>query len=319
MKYEEIQELLQFNDEHENKVFMPNEIFNDLDQTSFKCPSHQHFAYSYIYFVYWQYRYNKHMSKYGLIDSKKIKEILGFNSDTKGLDYITKKNGLLDQMEYTSTVKDIPVAWELDEHNQIQFSMMSEYEDVLSVWNLPRKYSIKYPVKAFYRYPKDEEMQKEYNEGYEDGTYYDISNTHEIPFNVFLYCMDNDQIGITGFYIYSFIKRKNDYYKGEWSISMEQMPNEIRLPRSTLLRYLDVLRKHRVVDAYHNQEYFCLALEERKANSYISNKFDEFTYKALTYQKMKIVTVEEYRKKKEEELAKSFRNKIDVPLEELPY
>lgn len=320
MRSEEIIELLQFSSEHENSLFMPNEIFEELKSNIDNSP-HITFTYSYIYFIHWQYRYIKHMSKEGLIDNSKIKEILGYNPDTKGLDYITKKNGLTDKLKYTETVKNIPISWEINNYEGIHFTLLSDYEEILNHWNLPRKYSIKYPVRAFKRFPHNEDMQREYNEGYEDGIYYDITNSHKITFDIFIYCMSNSEIGATGFYLYSFIKRKNDYYNSGWDISIDRMPEETGLSARTVSRYIDILRKYKMITVEHNQEYFCLALEgkERKANTYIVNDYDSFTYKPIDYEKMKVITTKEYYKKREDDIVNLFGNKPDILIDDLPY
>ena len=83
MTYAEIEQLLQFND-YESKIFMPNEIFGDL-QKNIDNASHIAFAYSYIYFVTWLYRYAKYGMVNELIDQKFIKRILGYNENYKKL------------------------------------------------------------------------------------------------------------------------------------------------------------------------------------------------------------------------------------------
>ncbi|MFE4525071.1 hypothetical protein ACFRCQ_23690 [Cytobacillus firmus] len=355
MKYETIEELLQYN-EKESKIFIPNEIFDDLKKkfnelkpdikddksaaiittsTGVKRRkrgknkglniNHLAFSYSYYYLISWIYRYAKHRTTNEIIDNGKVKEILGYNADTKGLDYITKKNGLLDQMEYTKTDKDFPLTWTFNQFEGLEFSMLSEYieaetkdnpfvtkSSILEMYQIPRKYTVKYPVKAFYRTQESD---------YENGTFYEVENTHMIPFDVFMYCMDNENIGTIGFYLYCFIKRMNDFYSGGWDTSIENLILETEIPESTLLKYIDVLRKYKMIDVEYNQEYFCLALDpkDRKANTYTVNDFDLFTYKPQSYKKMEIISVEEYKKKKEEEFVKLFGNTVDIPLEDLPY
>lgn len=114
MKYEQLEELLQYH-EKESKIFMPNEIFDDLKGAIPDSP-HIAFAYSYTYLAAWLYRYSKHISPTeGFIDNVKMKQILGYNENYKKLDYLIKKNGLLDQLGYTETVKDFPTSWTYDE------------------------------------------------------------------------------------------------------------------------------------------------------------------------------------------------------------
>ncbi|EFV79040.1 hypothetical protein HMPREF1013_00669 [Bacillus sp. 2_A_57_CT2] len=322
MKFEEIEELLQYN-EKESKIFIANEVFVDL-KGAIKNSPHLAFAYSYIYLVTWLYRYAKHLNSKGIITKGIINEILGYHANTKGLDYLIKKKGLLDKLDYTITVSDFPIQWKYDKFEGLEFEMLSEiYEfemkhnplvtksEILDIYNIPKKYNIKFPVKSFYRNSDEDE----------DGTFFEVENTHMIPFEVFMYCMGNEDIGTIGFYLYAYIKRMNDFYTGGWDISIENMVLQTGIAEKTLLRYLDKLRKFKLIEAVHNQEYFCLALDpkERKANTYIANEFDLFTYKPQFYKKMKIMKIDEYQKKKEEEFTKMFGNTVDFPIEELPY
>ncbi|MFB5281918.1 hypothetical protein [Peribacillus sp. Hz7] len=311
MKYQEITDLLRFN-ENESNVFMPNEIFEDL-QNNMKKGVHIPVAYSYYYLITWMYRH----AKYGelQIDNKKIKEILGYNADTKGIDYILKKNGLLDTMGYTETVKDFPVVWELSEDEGLTFTLLSEMDDYFQEeikGNISRKYTIKFPVKGFER-TYDEEGNVE-----QWGTFFELDNTHGIPFEVFMYCMDNDKIGCTGFYLYAFLKMNNQIFRGAYDIPMKTLSEKTGLPYRTMADSLSNLRQYKMVEGIHNQEYFCLAMEDykRKANSYITNKFESFTDQPVEYEKMKVLESKEYYKlleEQKEEKEESF------PLELLPF
>ncbi|AZV43678.1 hypothetical protein BAOM_3069 [Peribacillus asahii] len=295
MKYEEIESLLKF-DEKESKLFMPNEIFEDL-QNNIKKGVHIPVAYSYYYLVNWLYRHAKFA--YNQIDNRKMKEILGYNPDTKGIDYILKKNGALDTMGYTETVKDFPVVWELSEDDGLTFTLLSEMDDYFKEeikGSISRKYTVKFPVKAFHRHIYDEEMKGDYNNGYEDGTFFEVDNTHLIPFEVFMYCMNNDKIGCTGFYLYAFLKMNNQIFRGAYDIPMKTLAEKTGLPYTTMTDSLSNLRKYKMVEGIHNQEFFCIALEDhkRKANSYITNEFTQFTNEPVEYERIKVLEVEEY-------------------------
>ncbi|WP_146548785.1 hypothetical protein [Rummeliibacillus suwonensis] len=310
----DIKELLRYN-EMESKVFMPNEIFEDLKQSDIK-PVHIPFAYSYYYLINWLYRYTKYYET--RINNKQIKEILGYHPDQKTIDYILKKNGVLDQIGYTQTVKDFPVMWELDKFEGLKFIMLSDMDgftqqDIKK--HLSRKYSIKYPVKAFVREYDDEGNIDE------EGTFYNIMNTHCVPFEVFIFSMQNDKLGCTAFYLYSYIKMMNDKFLGGWDISIRQMVKDTGVSKKTLERYLDQLNKHKMIETIHNMEYFCLATqpEERKSNTYIVNEFDKFLVEPQTYQKLKVIRSSEYYKMRDEKFENLFGGKIDIPLEKLPF
>ncbi|WP_150284749.1 hypothetical protein [Rummeliibacillus sp. TYF-LIM-RU47] len=313
MKYDEIEQLLKFN-ELESKVFIPNEIFKDLQKSEIKS-LHVPVAYCYYYLTNWLYRYTKYDVPF--IDNKQMKEILGYHKDQKTIDYIIKKDGLLDQIGYTQTVKDLPLLWEFDEFEGLKFSMLSEMDEFNQKYikeHLSRKYSIKYPVKAFERAYDDEGNIDQ------EGTFYDVSDTHCIPFEVFIYCMSNEKLGCTAFYLYSYISRMNDKFDEGWDIPIKKLIEETNIPKKTLERYLDQMKQYKMIEVIYNQEYFCLALDasQRKANTYIINEFDQFTSAPVPYEKLKVITTNEYYKQRND-IENIFGIVVEIPLEELPY
>lgn len=364
MNYE-LDEFLNYYDK-ESYVFMPNEIFDDLfakfnelkqvnDDQENKDEfirlsngkqrkkrgknkginiTHVAFCYTYYFLITWLYRYGKHIVNKVPIDNSRIKEILGYSADTKELNYIIKKNGLLDQIEYTRTTNDYVYWWTFSEDEGLQFETIQEHIRQLKEDNVihtkqeavqyniipdvPKKFTVKYPVKAFHRYVDDEEMKEEYEKtGYIDGTFYEVENTHIVQFEVFMYCMQNQQIGILGFYLYSFISRMNDKYGGGWDASFEKLIGATKMPESTLKKYIDILRKYKMITVVHNQEFFCLILDprDRKANTYTANNYDLFTDKPTEYKKMEIISVKDYNEMLEEFAA----DQCEITLEELPY
>ncbi|MEC1720602.1 hypothetical protein [Schinkia azotoformans] len=344
MKFEEIKKLLDVNVDYENNVYIPNEIFEDfktIKKQNAKQESQSNyiaFAYSYYYLIMWLYKYTKfNMGK--CIDQKIIKKILGYNAEYRESNFIIKKNGLLDQMKYTETVTDYPIGLNKDIYGEVEgYEMLSDLKinkddkeighDTKMLlehyYELNGKnYSVKMPVHGFYRYPNDEQMQQDYDNGDEDGVFSDISNTHNITFETFMYCMDNDSIGTIGFYLYSYLKRMNDLHKDGYDISLEDMEAETGIKARTLDKYLDILKKYNMINCIHNQEYFCLALSEkdRMANTYRVYDYDLFNDKPVAYEKIKIMKVSEYKKVKEEEKKNVWGNieRVDISLEDLPY
>ncbi|MFG3610982.1 hypothetical protein [Rummeliibacillus stabekisii] len=307
----QIRELLQYN-KMESKVFMPNEIFEDLQKSKINSV-HIPVAYSYYYLINYLYRNTKY---YDIpIDNKGIKEILEYHRNQQSIDYIIKKGGILDQIGYTETVKDFPVMWEFDEYEGLRFTMFSDMDEFTQSkvkQRLSRKYTIKYPIKAIERVIQGE---------MDNGTFSDAYNTHIIPFEVFMFCMENDKLCCTAFYLYSFLKMMNDRFTDGWGVPIVRMAIETGIPKTTLEHYLDQLNLHRMIETKHNQEFFCLALEERKANTYISNNHEQFSLKELPYKKMKVMKTSEYYAKMENECEELFggSRKADVPLDMLPF
>jgi hypothetical protein len=272
-------------DSKESPLYMPNEIFDDL-QKGVNKRKYIPFAYSYYYLISWLYRYTKYGSVE--IENKILKSILGYSSTYTEIDYLIKKNGILDQIGYTLTEKDYPTSWLYD--GDLEFTLLSDFnEDIqkLMKGTRSRKFAIKYPIKAFHRNGNQEII---------DGTFYEFDRTHLIPFEVFLFCMSKKEIGVTGFYLWSYLKMKNQLHKQGYDISIGDLSDETMIPRSTLCEYLGKLRGYRMIDCYYNQEFFCLALKEddRKANTYVTNERRQFSDEMVNVEKIKFVNVEKY-------------------------
>lgn len=116
------------------------------------------------------------------------------------MNYITKKDGLLDSIGYTVSTKNFPMSWKfkVDDGEELSFTMASD----MPKENLPtiaKSFFLKKPLKAFERTILNQD--KETNELVEEemqGTFYDVSSTHSVDLNVFMYCMANEKIGTTG-------------------------------------------------------------------------------------------------------------------------
>lgn len=256
----DLKTLLQVN-EHQDRVYMPSEIFNDLKPLHSKGSSHVAFAYNFYYLISWLYRY----AKYGElnIDTGLIKQVLGYSPENKKVNYLIKKNGWLDEMGYTYSGTDYPIAWRFN-NGDIQFDMLSELDVELRKMiqsSKGKNYKAKVPVKGIWR---DEDSQVE---GIENGTFYEIEYTHEIPFDVFVRCMENDELGVIGFYLYGYLKYRCDKF-GEFNASMDKLANDTGMSRSTVNRYTGALMKEGLISYRENE---CKVIEgkfKKQANSY---------------------------------------------------
>ncbi|MBD8006413.1 hypothetical protein [Bacillus norwichensis] len=222
-------------------------------------------------------------------------------------------------MEYTRTDKDYPVSWEIND--DLEFIMLSDFtedvQEIMKKYTNSKRFTVKFPIKAFHG------SEESYNDGYLDGTFYEVDNTHHIPFEVFMYCMGSKEIGSTGFYLYSYLKMKNQIFEGGYDVSMKTLAEDSGLSYSVMVRTLSNLRKFNLVEAIHNQKFFCLTLEDgkRRANTYITNDYELFDDKPKQYKKMKVVSVEDYAalKELEEKKKKDKEGRVNIALEELPY
>lgn len=262
---DDIKRYLQY-DELEYKVFMPNEIFVDLKFLHEKGSSHVAFTYSYYYLKCWLYRY----AKYGLmnINTKAIKEILGYSPIYKEIDYIIKKNGILDKLNYTLSDNDYPISWTLDNLNNLEFTMFSELDkDMIKEVRdrIGKNFKYKIPVKGLWR------TEESKNESIEDGTFFDISNTHMVSFEIFTYCMENKDLGCIGFYLYSYLKYRIQWFE-EFTSSIERISNDTGIKQTSTETYIHRLLLHRLIDHKVNE---CTKVDgeyKRIANTYKFNK-----------------------------------------------
>lgn len=196
---------------------------------------------------------------------KQLKALLGVSEINKRLDYIIKKDGVLDQVGYTETTLDYPLYWELNPLTRVvEFSTVNELKqsDILPYAINDRNYKIKKPVKAFHRTDKDRQ------EGLLTGTFYDIQNTHEIPVLVFQKLIQHPQIGVIGTYLYGFLKMKNDYYGGAYVVEWNKFIKQTRLSNSTLYKYLGVLEREGFIEVRRQKFVFGKSSIDRKANEY---------------------------------------------------
>lgn len=185
-------------------IAMPNEIFNDLKSWSeskeLKTVHHQEFVYSFYWHITYLWRY----AIYGEqeINLMTIKQRLGYNPNEKRIDYITKKNGLLDNKGYTESTNDFPIGWSLNGEG-LSFSMLSDFDDVSKQYLL-KNYNDNRLIKAPLKHIGTED---------EEGIFWNSPNTHMVSLSAFEMCLSNDKIGISGFYMYGLLSYINSLSK----------------------------------------------------------------------------------------------------------
>lgn len=189
------------NADHLENIAMPNEIFDNISEMwkkgSLKSKNHQEFIYSYYYLLAYLWRYALYYPKG--ISQGSIKEILGYNSTEKRVNYIMKENGLLDKEGLTISTLDFPVSWELCSEG-ISFTRFMDYDEFaresLKV-NLPKNYIVKEPV----IHVGDSENE---------GIFHSSSNCHMIDAKVFGLCLYRKELGLSSFYMYGILKYMRD-------------------------------------------------------------------------------------------------------------
>lgn len=339
MNYEQIEETLKYN-EKESDIFMPNEIFEELiknfkkissyhekstetitikdgkerkrrSKNSGAISSHIAFSYAYYYLCVYLYRNTKYTSTKTTVSD--MKQILGYSPNNQKIDFIIKKGGLLDQWNFTSTTTDYPVRWTLED-KRLDFQLITDKDEVceedrkIYLKQLGRNYKVKYPFRHFYR-----DMEA-YEEDYINGVFEDTSNTHLIPFEVFLHCMGNAEIGCIGFYLYCYLKMKNDHFKGGYDVSMPNLSEETGIKSRTVDKYMDALKRYKLVDCIYNQDFYVIGLnDDRKANTYITNDYIVFRDEKVPVKKLQSITLKDYVKlnKEREKLENNVTDGLD--------
>lgn len=181
-------------------IAMPNEIFKDMKEWiltgDVQSKHHLEFIYSYYWLVAYVWRY----AKYGEfeITQQWFKKALGYNPNEKRLNYLIKKDGVLDQKGYTGTTSDFPVLWTLKDE-ELSFTMFSDYdkEEQQMINQFKSKtFIVKSPLAHL--------------GNSEDGIFYNSSNTHVISLDVFNECMNNPNLKCAGFFMYGILKYIQD-------------------------------------------------------------------------------------------------------------
>lgn len=206
-------------------VYLPNEIFNDL-KNNIHISSHIAFAYSYMYYITYLYRYCKYLDENGnKVTQKRIKEYLGYHPSYKNINYIIKRNGLLDSLHYTKSTSNYPIQYlyEPDEdHNEyIIFDTIKNYKHMHNIND--KNFKIKKPLKAFYRSNKAM-MNRELT-----GTFYMVENTHRIDYKLFKSMIENDKLGTKAFYIYGYLKHKCSIFDNSYQRSFKKLSDDTGL------------------------------------------------------------------------------------------
>ncbi|MED3934399.1 hypothetical protein ABEY43_26740 [Priestia megaterium] len=285
-------------------ILIPNEIFHDLPKelnADEKGTSSKHiaFAYSYVYLITYLYRY----TKYGLYtDEKKfneqeLKKLLTTSPTSKGKDgvnYITKKGGVLENLGYIKKREEAPVGWEYFHHdnddlnNEVYFHFNSflNYEILskeqrinIKTCNLPLKLLEERIEMEYELNEKANEIQEKIIEEHVLGEYFvRAKHTTAIDINTFIYCMTKKDLGVQGFYLYSFIKYKNGYFGGNWERPLTGIAEDTGLKLHTIKRTLKALEEHNMISSSH--EVFVIGLaetgEQKNASEYKAQDYGDF-------------------------------------------
>lgn len=271
--------------EKQHEVYMPNEIFNDFieafEEYELKGKTSTHIAYAYAYYFLanyqWRYaqyrRYNEATGLETQINEGVIKQILGFPAKSEQYTYLTKnKTGLLQMIGYIRKETDKPCRYWYDDSDgrsikEVVFRFESEYKDVYSN---NKSWKVSMPLKGYWR---DQESEKE---NIENGTFFQLENTHMLDIDTFIYCMTKEELGVEGFYLYSFLKMSTDKFN-EFDCSNVNMAKLTGLSIDEVKSQLKKLEQRNMITNDHKP--YCLNKpvdSQTWANTYTVNDFKEF-------------------------------------------
>jgi len=299
MKNVNLIDKLKVENKYQFNVALPNELFtllNEWKEDDEITSTHIPFVYSYLYFITYMYRYGKYSNWCPSVEE--IKEVLGVSKISKHHNYIIKKNGVLDTKNLTLTTNNLSIGYTwFDESvnnkeklDRVKVETLNDsgidikqFKEFHSITN---RYTIKLPKFAYYR------DVNEYNDKHIncDGTFYESENTTMLDIRVFNFCMSKDDLGCTAFYLYAYLKHKNDLFGG-YDASHIRLANELGLSDATIKKYRDALRSYNMVYLKHNMEYFSPTMDndKRKVSTNITNNFEIFNSEPMEFNKFKRV------------------------------
>lgn len=227
---------------HENElnlsIFMPNEIFKEIKEWTLsgavKSKQHQEFIYSYYWLITYLWRYTKYSKME--INQSAIKGWLGYNPNEKRINYLIKKNGVLDMVELTMNTRNYPVDWVIED-KELSFMMYKQFDEedreILNRFN-----SINYIVKAPMKHI-DRDQQ---------GLFWHTDNSHEVSAHAFYECMKDDKLGCSGFYLYGYLRYLEDKaihfnHSGKIELAHETIAEALQWDRKKISKIISELDK----------------------------------------------------------------------------
>lgn len=224
----------------ENMMFiqMPNEIFDDFNKAEFSSFNHKCFAYAYYYICCYLYRnalYGTNTDRYSQQNIIKL-----FVSNKTMVSYITKANGLLDQIKYTRTTTDYPISAYMCD-GLLEFGMVKELRKKMvgvEINHSPR-FSIKEPIKALIRFD-DEDFT---------GTFYSYQNTHKIDIKRFIEIITDKELGHVGLFIYGYFSMMCDRFPNGFQITVLELSEIVGCSERTIKKYVARLEEVGMLDS----------------------------------------------------------------------
>lgn len=302
----ELRYLLEFDRKHQQKVGIPNDIFEILSQDEelnvAKAP-HVAYAYAYVFLTAWLYKYAKYSLPFEVTDVSNLKVIIGLSPIEKRYNYIIKKSGVLDRLGLTKTVKFKEASCEYVWENGVFWGFVTYEEwmaerDSIDVelskgmgvnYNTKRK-QIKYPIFGLdTRVVNEEEFH---------GTFYEWGYSHAVPMDVFIECMTNDKLGATAFYIYAYLYSRCGMNDGSIEVSLDRMKSITGIRHATINTTLSNLKAYNLIKCYPATFVVNKGNTETGASVYqVVESEHLFNETPMDFQKRNVIYIEQHEKR----------------------
>ncbi|MFQ3542839.1 hypothetical protein Q7A53_02050 [Halobacillus rhizosphaerae] len=284
----------------ERKVFVPNEFFSDwlevidVDEDK-KSSKHIAFGYSYYYLITYLYRYTVYgkQTEYSLTEDtiKKMLTVSPHSKGKNGVNYISKRGGLLEKIGYIRKTKDFPVMHEFYQGDQeVIFRYISELkeEGLSSDYETNyRNYTISEPIHLTNGYKVDT------GDGYDEyinPTKDEIDDTTMIPIDVFIFCVTREALGIEAFYIYSILKYYSSYFGGKWNCPLDKLPEAFGMKIDTIKRKMKSLEEHNMI--FNSHSPYVVGLRDYTDKTILANSYSTFGYSNFIKNESEMLKVE---------------------------
>lgn len=241
-------------------VRLPNSIFKNLS-TEIKSSNGRTniqqvaFAYAYIVTISFLYKYAHFVDidNESYVSNSDIKELLGYNRTTKSIDKVIKKDGILDQLNLTKTIRDYPVRFEMHPKDKINNIPIREFFTINDLDESDVSFDkIRSIVKNKNYEVKEPLFMTTENDDSDYGTMYSMERTHRIDIEEFLKFISDDEMDNIDFLMYGFFKAKcKGYPENMKAIAVYKITLELGIDRTTFFKHLELLKQKGYIAVNH--------------------------------------------------------------------